>query len=67
MKTILKYTLSALALAPATALAHHGPERDLAGQVVHAATHPYHVAITLLIAIGVVALFALAYRRRDRS
>lgn len=66
MKTMLKYTLSVLALAPAASLAHHGPERDLAGQVAHVATAPFHVG-TLLLAVAVVGLFALAYRRRDRS
>ena len=67
MNTTLKLTLSALATAPAVALAHHGPERDVAGQVAHVATDPFHVAITLLLGAGVVALLAAAYRRRDRS
>ena len=67
MNTKLKLTFSALAMAPATALAHHGPEQDLAGQVTHVATDPFHVAITLITGAVVVGLLALAYRRRDRS
>lgn len=57
----------AMAAAPLPLSAHDGSEHDAASQLLHVATAPHHVATTLLLAVGVVALLAFAFRRRDRS
>ncbi len=49
-----------------TALAHHGQAEDLGGQLVHATFDPSHLAVTILAAGAVLALYRVirAIRRR---
>lgn len=64
-----KGTLGAVALlgAPGAALAHHGEEREIAGQLAHVFSDPFHLAVSVLVVAGIAALVAFYRRKRKDS
>ena len=64
-----KATLGAIALfgAPGAAFAHHGEEREIAGQLAHVFADPFHLAVSALVVAGIAGLVALYRRHRKDS
>ena len=63
-----KATLGAIALpgAPA-AFAHHGEEREIAGQLAHVFSDPFHLGVSVLVVAGIAGLVAVYRRNRKDS
>ena len=67
IKRKLTIGTAALLAAPGAAFAHHGEERDIAGQLAHVFSDPFHVAISVLVVAGIAGLVALYRRNRKDS
>ncbi len=67
VSAIRSSALAALTVLPGMALAHHGEDDSIGGQLVHVTFDPWHLGITLAVVAVLAGAWHIARRRGQGS